>query len=122
VDELIPPDDNLEYLYQQQYLCDGNGGGFISPCKASGSGSPVPVKFSVVKAPAKYTDPVAYQGNSGLGGGARWKPAVASGGIVADETYDVTLLSGNESWGAYEGDVYRYPPGKDSRGTVPVGE
>jgi len=120
VDELIPPDDNLEYLYQQQYLCDGNGGGFISPCKASGSGSPVPVKFSVVKAPAKYTDPVAYQGNSGLGGGARWKPAVASGGIVADETYDVTLLSGNESWGAYEGDVYRYPPGKDSRGTVPA--
>lgn len=38
VDELIPPDDNLEYLYQQQYLCDSNGGGFISPSKASGSG------------------------------------------------------------------------------------
>jgi hypothetical protein len=117
-ESISPPNNTLEYLYQQQYLCNGDGDPTF--CTADGSGSPIPVMSTVARPAAKYTDPVAGPQQDA---GALWKPSVASGGIVADETYDVTLLSGNESWGAYEGDLYRYPTKNvftKTRGSIPV--
>ncbi len=110
--------DNSEnrYLYQQQYFC-GKGGSPSVLCGANDAGEPEVASLGPV---ASYEDPVMSASTST---GEQWKPAVASGTIPSDRTYEVTFLSGDEGWGEFEGDFYRYPDlvgSKSRKGSVPT--
>ena len=99
-----PYPEDLEYLYQQQYLCDGGGGPPV--CSADGAGDPVLAQDNSGGS-TDYTDYIdaEYPDATDV-----WRPETGSG-IDADETYEVTLLTGDEPWGEYDGNVYRYPRG-----------
>lgn len=105
----------LRYLYQQQYYCGPDGGPNLGPlvgCQANDAGDPV-LTGGVVE--VDYQDPTSAQYP---GRGKKWAPE-GSGANVPGQPYEVTLLTGDEAWSEYEGDVYRYPGDIIRRGSVP---
>ncbi|WP_158224012.1 VWA domain-containing protein [Halorubrum salipaludis] len=102
VSEPDPPD--VEYLYQDQFLCDGDRSR-LRGCDGAGDAGELPDR----RAAALYADPTA---DGFSASGDRWVPEVATNG-GGDETYEITRLTGNESWSEYEGAIYRFP-GRDA--------
>ena len=132
-DELADSGRYPEYLYQEQYVCpiglaypcpDNEPGGLVRPLQ----GNWLPGDISRARYGRDYTDPIA----AGQPDGAEYQPKMTatvwshrSNSELTpnerDETYQIAMLSGNEVWGKYRGDLYRYP-GLDtirSDGSVP---
>jgi len=114
-----PVGDDIEYIYQQQYYCDGDGNPSTPGvgCSVDGGGEPVLPASPPV---AWYTDPTAASYPGQADEKELWRPAAAPDTIPANESYEVTVLSGDEPWGEYEGNVFRYPGPFRFKGEFPT--
>ena len=110
--------ENPEYIYQEQFFCAddvsdtaGDVQEFITGCDTGIHGLYRVLGF-------EYTDPIGFN--------ERLAPEQydEAGGPPVDETYEIALLTDDEAWSDYSGDLYAYPRSgvplpRKTDGTIP---